>query len=124
MLLATLLIVVVAATTNVFPFRQILAQRQRVEVAAQQLAALEEENAQLESEKQALQSPLEVERIARENLGYVRPGEVSYVVVAPPEAPVPEDGAAVEEAVGGRSWYGRIWDFLTGRDLASSGPAP
>ncbi len=124
MLLATGLIVVVAATTNVFPFRQILAQRQRVEVATQQLAALEEENARLEAEKQALQSPLEVERIARENLGYVRPGEISYVVVAPPEAPKPQEEAAVEEPVTGRSWYGRIWDFLTGRDLVQRGRAP
>ena len=69
--------------TNVVPVRQIVAQNQQVETAEEQLAALRSENRRLESEAEALQTPTEVERIARETLGYVDPGEVAYRVVDP-----------------------------------------
>ena len=107
--------------TNVVPVRQIVAQNQQVETAEEQLAALRSENRRLESEAEALQTPTEVERIARETLGYVDPGEVAYRVVDPDddkaETGKKEDTSPVEA---NRTWYEDVWDFVTGADLASS----
>ncbi len=107
--------------TNVVPVRQIVAQNQQVETAEEQLAALRSENRRLESEAEALQTPTEVERIARETLGYVDPGEVAYRVVDPDddkaETGKKEETSPVEA---NRTWYEDVWDFVTGADLASS----
>jgi len=98
------------------------AQRRAVDLAQEKLAALEDENRRLEVEIAALYTPEEVERIAREQLGLVRPGEIGYVVVTPPDAevvePKPEPVFEVEE---GQPWWRDLWDFLTGRDLVGDG---
>jgi cell division protein FtsL len=105
--------------TYVLPFRQIIAQRRAVELSERKLAVLREENARLEAEATALQTPTEVERIAREDYGLVRPGEVAYVVVTP-RTPAEETVGAparAEEQRAPPDWVNTIWDFLTGRDL-------
>lgn len=115
--LVPVLVLIAAAVvlTNVFPFRQMLAQDQRVEAARTQLELLQEENARLESEAAALQTDQEVERIARGQLGYVFPDDRPYVVTTP------DDDVATAQAPAeydlGQPWYERVWDFLTGRDL-------
>lgn len=120
-LVAVLLLVALAGVlTYVLPFRQIIAQGRAVELSERKLAVLREENARLEADVAALQTPTEVERIAREDYGLVRPGEVAYVVVTP-RAPAGEavgaaDGRA-EDLWAPPDWVTRIWDFLTGRDL-------
>lgn len=120
-LVAVLLLVALAGVlTYVLPFRQIIAQGRAVELSERKLAVLREENARLEADVAALQTPTEVERIAREDYGLVRPGEVAYVVVTP-RAPAREavgaaDGRA-EDLWAPPDWVTRIWDFLTGRDL-------
>jgi type II secretory pathway component PulJ len=111
-----LLVVALALLTNVLPFRDIVRQRQEIAAARSYLAELEAANAQLEERIEALQTPLEIERLARERLGYVRPGEEAFVVIDPgmddpPEAAAPTVG---EEDP---SWWERIWAFLTGADL-------
>jgi cell division protein FtsB len=117
--LITLVLLVAAALvfSNVFPFRQILAQQDLVEQKKQTLGVLKEENARLAATADYLETDQGVEKIAREDFGYVRPGEVAYVVVSPPDeqtefAPPPEPIPEIE-----RSWWQGIWDFLTGRDL-------
>ena len=112
-----LLVAVALVFSNVFPFRQILAQEELVEQKNQSLAVLEAENARLTAAADYLQTDHGVEKIARQDFGYVRPGEVAYVVVSPPgEAKlVPAEPEPIEEL--DRVWWQGIWDFLTGRDL-------
>ena len=122
-LVALVLVGLVAGILGgVFPFRQMFAHHRQVDAAEQQLADLQAANAELEGEIAKLQSPVEVERIAREQFGLVRPGETGYVVEVPEPAPVladETDQADQSEAPSG-FWQG-IWDFLTGRDLERDG---
>jgi cell division protein FtsB len=121
--LAALLILLigVAFLTQVVPYRQILDSRHQVAAARAELAALEAENEALAYDVAALQTDTEVERLAREKLGYVKPGETAYVVLDPPGAPEepPEqvEVAPAEEL----SWLEQVWAFLTGAD-AEDGP--
>lgn len=112
-----LLVAVALVFSNVFPFRQILAQQELVEQKEQTLAVLREENVRLTAVAEYLETDQGVEKIARQDFGYVRPGEVAYVVVAPPEETefVTPALEPIEEL--DRSWWQGIWDFLTGRDL-------
>ncbi|HKZ30071.1 MAG TPA: septum formation initiator family protein [Acidimicrobiia bacterium] len=112
-----LLVGVAVVFSNVFPFRQILAQQELVVQKEQTLAVLEAENARLTSAADYLQTDQGVEKIARQDFGYVRPGEVAFVVVAPPDEAefVPPAAEPIEEL--DRAWWQGIWDFLTGRDL-------
>ena len=121
--LVTLLFILMGAAflTQVVPYRQILDSRRQVETARQQLESLEAHNEILAADVEALNTPEEIERLARDKLGYVREGEVAYVVLDPPgaestrpvrlEAPEPPD----------RTWVDHIWDFITGSDLDSTG---
>jgi cell division protein FtsB len=118
---AAIVIVALAMLTNVLPFRQIVDQGRQVAEAQSRLDALVAENDVLETQVDALQTPGEIERLARERLGYVRPGETQYVVIEPdePEQIYPEDfqtGDVTGDAPAA-SWYERIWAYLTGADL-------
>ena len=120
LIIATLavMLVALAAATNVLPLRQIVEQRQEVSSAEAELAALLGENSALESRVESLSTPTEIERLAREQLGYVRPGEKAFVVVESEKDPIvyPEDEVQTSEdpAVG---FLERIWAFVTGKDL-------
>lgn len=123
--LSTVLVVLLVAGAFVLaalvPFRQAMAQRSQVELTERQLEALVEENAALEEQLAALGSAEGIERLARERHGLVFPGEESFVVVPP------ADGSEVDEAPlpaplpEPRPWWQRAWDFVTGRDLVTSG---
>lgn len=117
-LIAVVLLTALAITlAGIFPFRQMIAQQRQVDQTQARLDTLVEENRALEEKVSALNSPAEIERIAREQFGLVRPGETSYVVDAPMNAaPAPQE-VPVEEAVDDRTLLERFWDFLTGRDL-------
>ncbi len=115
---AVLLIVALAITlAGVFPFRQIIAQERQVTDTQAQLDALISENERLEEEVVLLQTPAEIERLAREDLGLVRPGETGYTI----EEVTPDPAAPLVVEQDGRSFFERIWDFLTGRDLEKDG---
>ena len=115
----TLLLVVAVALvfSNVFPFRQILAQQELVAQKEQMLAVLQEENSRLTAAAEYLETDQGAEKIARQDFGYVRSGEVAYVVVAPATETdfVPAPPEPFEEF--DSAWWQGIWDFLTGRDL-------
>ena len=123
LLLVVALIAVVVVLAGIFPFRQIIAGNREVGTAEQKLEALREENAVLEARIAALQTPQEVERLAREQFGLVMPGEIGYVVVTPPWESDLGNPPAADPAAGpeGRSWWQHLWDFLTGRDLVGDG---
>ena len=114
---AVLLLVALAIVlAGVFPFRQLIAQERLVENTQTKLDALVAENEALQAEIDAVSSPAELERIAREQYGMVRPGETSYVVELD-GGPVPNGPIAPQEDLDSRSLLERVWDFLTGRDL-------
>ena len=113
-------LVALAAATNVLPIRQIVEQRQEVADARSRLDALLAENSSMEDQVEGLSSPIEIERLAREQLGYVRPGEQAFVIVEPDEAPAvtyPDDGEVQTSADPAVGVFERIWAFLTGSDL-------
>lgn len=114
----TLLILLTGAAflTQVVPYGQIVESGRQVDAARTQLTQLETENAELRADIAALGTDAEIERLAREKLGYVRPGETAYVVLDPPgttedtEEPAP---VAVPEE---KTWVDRVWEFLSGAD--------
>ncbi|MEE8374843.1 MAG: septum formation initiator family protein [Acidimicrobiia bacterium] len=117
--LATLLFLVMGAAflTQVVPYRQILDSQRQVNSARAQLAALEEDNEVLAADIAALQTDEEVEKLAREKLGYVRPGETAYIVLDPPGEETPPqpqtDNLVIPEK---RTWVDVLWDFVSGGD--------
>lgn len=118
---ATLLILLMGAAflTQVVPYAQIVDSQRQVESARAELNALEAENTELLADVEALQTDPEIERLAREKLGYVRPGETAYVVLDPPgseEEMAPSEPAP--EPVE-KTWVDKVWEFLTGADLGS-----
>jgi cell division protein FtsB len=70
------------------PFENYLDGRARVALLEEQAAALEAQNLQLEQRIEDLDDPLNIELLAREQQGLIRPGEVPYVLI-PPEADRP-----------------------------------
>ena len=80
------------------------------------------QNTELEERLDALHTPIEIERLARERLGYVRGGETAFVVVSPRD-PVPEPSAEEQEPMAemieAEPWYSRWWSYLSGSDLSA-----
>jgi cell division protein FtsB len=119
--LVTLLFLLLGAAflTQVVPYRQIIDSQRQVTAAQERLASLEEENGALQADVDALNTDAEIEKLAREKLGYVRPGETAYVVLDPPGSNQPAPSGDEVLISDDRTWVDRIWDFLTGGDLES-----
>jgi len=89
---------------------------------AEELDELVAQNTELEERLDALHTPIEIERLARERLGYVREGETAFVVVSPrnPDpAPSAEDPVEMAEMIEDEPWYSRWWSYLSGSDLSA-----
>jgi cell division protein FtsL len=56
---------------------------------AREVLVLRRENAQLREEIRRLHSPTYIERLAREQLGLVKPGEIPVIIVRPTPKPRP-----------------------------------
>jgi cell division protein FtsB len=88
-----MLVVVVALALILFlvlPTRTWLGQRASIGDTTHRLGVLNQENDALANRVAALQTPEEIERVARQQYGMVRPGEQAYTVVPPPTAqPLP-----------------------------------
>ena len=67
----------------VFPTRSYLAQQRQVRTARHSVEVLRAQNAQLAREAKRLQTPAEIERLARSQFNMVFPGEQAYNVVPP-----------------------------------------
>jgi cell division protein FtsL len=67
----------------VFPTRSYLAQQRQVRNARHAVSVLHAQNAQLATEAKRLQTPEEIERLARSQFNMVFPGEQAYNVVPP-----------------------------------------
>jgi cell division protein FtsB len=84
-----LLIVGLAGAMAIEPTRQLIEQRDRISGMAQDLHSLERSNRRLDDRIHRLQDPDFVEQQARE-VGMVRPGETSMVVMPPSTKAVEE----------------------------------
>jgi cell division protein FtsB len=73
------------------PVRTYFAQRHRLAQFERQASILEQQNASLAKRVKQLQNPAYLERIARECLGMVKPGEIAFVVVPKSGRSVPAD---------------------------------
>ncbi len=80
---------VVALVVWVFPTRTWLSQRDATNATEQKLSVLDQQIAGIEQQITALQTPEEIERVARERYDLIRPGEQAFVVLPPsvPELP-------------------------------------
>lgn len=113
---ATLLAVLLMSA--LYPVRQYVAQKSRVhELIAQEDQVARRISALRHQQNLLLLSDDEIERIAREELGMVRPGEVAFAVL--PDAST-HQGVAVQPAPKASavrtatrdSWYRRWWDAV------------
>ena len=100
-------------------------EEQSIEIAeyAEELDELVAQNAELEERLDALHTPIEIERLARERLGYVREGETAFVVVSPRDpdpGPPAEDPVEMAEIIEDEPWYSRWWSYLSGSDLSAN----
>jgi cell division protein FtsB len=117
-----LLVALGLVATGVLPVRDFLERENAVNEANVQLAEVTAANALLSEDVNALYSEEEVERIAREQYGFVQPGEVGYVAVLPDRAVAEVTPVEPEPVVRDERTIPRmIWDFITGNDLTGDG---
>lgn len=76
-----------AAALFLIPIRTMFGQQQRIDERADQVTALESVVSDLRGEVARLQTPDGVREAAREELGYVEPGEVRETVLDFPDLP-------------------------------------
>jgi cell division protein FtsB len=96
------------------PAQRLLDSRARVDTLAAKAEALEHANGALERRKADLEDPLNVELLAREQQGFIRPGEVPYTLV-PPEVDRPRITAPRDDTeITAPTWYGRAWETVRG----------
>jgi cell division protein FtsB len=79
-MVATVLLVGVLFV-GVFPTRTYLSQRAATQRSAAELRDIRDQRAAIERQRAKLRTDEEIERQARENLGYVKPGEEAYNIL-------------------------------------------
>jgi cell division protein FtsB len=89
------------------PGRTYLSQRRSLSAAEVRLQVLSAENAKLDQQRQRLQTDAEIERLAREQYGLVKPGEEAYAILPPKPATAPRPPPAKKKAPA-RPWW-EIW---------------
>jgi cell division protein FtsB len=72
----------------VFPTRTWWQQRQETAELEAELADVRAELAAVNDEQDQMQTPAEIERRAREDFGYVNPGEEAYNILPAPAEPI------------------------------------
>jgi cell division protein FtsB len=104
------LVVCLLAISLAYPLREYLAQRGDISDMRSSVAEQEKSVAGLRSDEKRWQDPAYVERQARERLHFVMPGETSYVVLEPDEAPAP-DGVVTSapRPVKRSPWFTDLW---------------
>ena len=87
---AILALVVVALLFYLFiPLKTYMHQRSAIDRLSTQMEQLQRQNSQLETQVRKLNDPSYLEQRARECLGMVRPGEISFIVVPKGGSPAP-----------------------------------
>jgi cell division protein FtsB len=87
---AVLALVVVALLFYLFiPLKTYMHQRSAIDRLSNHMEQLQQQNARLEAQVRKLNDPAYLEQRARECLGMVRPGEISFIVVPKGGSPEP-----------------------------------
>ena len=102
------LVIVGILFVAVLPTRTLLQQRRDTKSATAELRELRRRNDALEERARRLRDPREIEQLAREQYGLVRPGEEPYVVLPAPPPPEEDDSEDHPNALE------RVWDAVTG----------
>ena len=97
------------------PFERYADGRTRVEASRSTAEALDEEIARLQARVEQLEDPENLELLAREQQGMIRPGEVAYTLVPPAiDRPVISAPRTNEGDAADAPWYARAWDTVRG----------
>jgi cell division protein FtsB len=97
--------------TFVNPTRQWLDQRNSIAVAHERVGVLDEKSAELSARAAQLRTDAEIERLAREQYGLVKPGEQAYAILPAPATTPP--APAPPEPPKKRSGWHKLWDTVT-----------
>jgi cell division protein FtsB len=95
-----------------YPMRQYVSQRNDIADQRQQVREAKARVEQLRDEKARLQDDAYVERLAREHLHYVWPGETSFTVIDPDA----RRQAPRSQRADDRPWYANLWDGVDTAD--------
>src|SRR5712692_5375264 len=99
------IILLLIATVAMGPARQLWTEHQQIRSDEASLAAGGAEASQLTGRIEAMRDPKHVEQLARDQLGYVRPGETSYIIVHPQQPAAPPSPPAAKTT----SWLRLTW---------------
>ena len=111
-----IVVAVAVLVLGVFPTRSYLAQRDRIATEEDRVAVLRQENERLGARVETLGTDAEVERLAREQYGLVKPGEEAYAILPGPAEEPLEVAASPEAAAGNdadRGFWGDLGDAIT-----------
>lgn len=92
------------------PLRGLTAGSERIEQLTASRNELRKEVDRLEDRQDRLMDPQELELIAREEYGLVKPGEIPYVVVTPEADPQLRDQR--ERSTAPKPWHQRLWSAI------------
>lgn len=112
-----LTLIIVLVMSALYPVRQYITQKSNVRALIAEQGELTARIAELRHQQGLLLSDDEIERIARENLGMVRPGEVSFAILpdgrtrAVAGAPTAQQAPLADET-SAETWYQRWWDAV------------
>jgi hypothetical protein len=100
----------------VLPGREYLAQRRSLSFAATRATVLAKANNQMDQRIKQLQSDAEVEHLARQQYGLVKPGETPYAILPPTQTPAadapPAPPRASHPSFGARLWRDvQFWNW-------------
>ncbi|WP_326650367.1 MULTISPECIES: septum formation initiator family protein [unclassified Streptomyces] len=95
-----------------YPMRQYVSQRADIADQKRRMGDAKQQVERLRDEKARLQDDRYVERLAREHLHFVLPGETGYTVVDPEAA----ERRRTDEGAADRPWYSNVWDGVDNAD--------
>jgi cell division protein FtsB len=108
--LAVVLCALVLSLT--YPVRSYFAQRAEIRDLERAKSVAQARVAALEAREARWKDPAYVEAQARARLRYVRPGETSYIVIAPTPTAAPTTPARRKGAAADQPWYERVWETV------------
>lgn len=111
-LLVTLGLAILLGVMAIGPVKSYTAAADRVDQLYKSRAELQSQVDRLEQRRVELADPEEIELLAREQLGLVRPGEIPYVVMTPRSEP--NHVGSTTPAPARQPWYRRLGQALHG----------
>ncbi|MFI6691877.1 septum formation initiator family protein [Streptomyces sp. NPDC050433] len=97
-----------------YPMRQYVSQRGDIAKQEQLTREAAQRVEELRDEKARLQDDAYIQRLAREHLHYVMPGETGYIMADPRAA----DERRTDEGAADRPWYSNLLDGVDSADRA------